>query len=430
MPAAASKSTQPASRLAAVFMTPPLIGPGTPHPTGRSARVSSSIPSLRASASTRPTTDAIASRTAGGVDGWGVRSRTLALTSSAVARSTMAALTPVPPTSMPIGGGPRPNRGSRRDAGHRPGAATRRRVDRRCTCSSRHEDSDGRPPDAPEAASGAGGRAAAYRCDRRDVRPVRRLQAPAARPRPGRDRRIGSIRWTRSSRPTGRRARPVHPLPAAQARAPAEHRAAAADPDALHQHHLARAGAAVPGRRGHGAAHPAHGPLERRGDGPARQQRLSRASAATWRPTPRRRACTRSASITSSAARTPPGMGDQIFFQGHAAPGIYARAFLEGRLSEDQLDHFRREVVPGQGLSARTRTRGSMPDFWEFPTVSMGLGPAGRDLPGALQPLPPRPGHQGHQRQPGVGVPRATARWTSRSRWARCRSPRARGSTT
>ena len=50
--------------------------------------------------------------------------------------------------------------------------------------------------------------------------------------------------------------------------------------------------------------------------------------------------------------------GDQVFFQGHAAPGIYARAFLEGRLTEDQLDHFRREVVPGQGLSARTRTRG------------------------------------------------------------------------
>ena len=69
-----------------------------------------------------------------------------------------------------------------------------------------------------------------------------------------------------------------------------------------------------------------------------------------------------------------PGMGDQIFFQGHAAPGIYARAFLEGRLSEDQLDHFRQEVVPGQGLSSYPHPR-LMPDFWEFPTVSMGLGP-------------------------------------------------------
>ena len=69
-----------------------------------------------------------------------------------------------------------------------------------------------------------------------------------------------------------------------------------------------------------------------------------------------------------------PGMGDQVFYQGHAAPGIYARAFLEGRLSEGRLDHFRREVVPGQGLSSYPNPR-LMPDFWEFPTVSMGLGP-------------------------------------------------------
>jgi len=66
--------------------------------------------------------------------------------------------------------------------------------------------------------------------------------------------------------------------------------------------------------------------------------------------------------------------GDQVFYQGHAAPGMYARAFLEGRLGEDQLDHFRREVVPGQGLSSYPHPR-LMPDFWEFPTVSMGLGP-------------------------------------------------------
>ena len=66
--------------------------------------------------------------------------------------------------------------------------------------------------------------------------------------------------------------------------------------------------------------------------------------------------------------------GDQVFFQGHAAPGIYARAFLEGRLTEPQLDHFRREVVRGRGLSSYPHPR-LMPDFWEFPTVSMGLGP-------------------------------------------------------
>jgi pyruvate dehydrogenase E1 component len=66
--------------------------------------------------------------------------------------------------------------------------------------------------------------------------------------------------------------------------------------------------------------------------------------------------------------------GDQIYFQGHAAPGIYARAFLEGRLGVPQLDRFRREVERGKGLSSYPHPR-LMPEFWEFPTVSMGLGP-------------------------------------------------------
>src|ERR687890_2037944 len=66
--------------------------------------------------------------------------------------------------------------------------------------------------------------------------------------------------------------------------------------------------------------------------------------------------------------------GDQIFYQGHAAPGLYARAFLEGRLSEAQLDQFRRETPPQDGLSSYPHPR-LMPGFWEFPTVSMGLGP-------------------------------------------------------
>ncbi len=69
-----------------------------------------------------------------------------------------------------------------------------------------------------------------------------------------------------------------------------------------------------------------------------------------------------------------PEGSDQIFFQGHAAPGIYSRAFLEGRLTESQLDHFRRENQIGAGLPSYPHPRG-MPRFWEFPTVSMGLGP-------------------------------------------------------
>ena len=70
-----------------------------------------------------------------------------------------------------------------------------------------------------------------------------------------------------------------------------------------------------------------------------------------------------------------PGGGDQIFIQGHASPGIYARAFLENRLSADQLDGFRQEHShPGGGLPSYPHPR-LMPHFWEFPTVSMGLGP-------------------------------------------------------
>jgi len=66
--------------------------------------------------------------------------------------------------------------------------------------------------------------------------------------------------------------------------------------------------------------------------------------------------------------------GDQVFIQGHAAPGIYARAFLEGRLTEQQLNGFRQELShPGGGLPSYPHPR-LMPDFWEFPTVSMGLG--------------------------------------------------------
>jgi len=68
------------------------------------------------------------------------------------------------------------------------------------------------------------------------------------------------------------------------------------------------------------------------------------------------------------------GEGDLIYFQGHAAPGIYARAFLEGRISVGQLENFRREMKPGGGLSSYPHPW-LMPDFWEFPTVSMGLGP-------------------------------------------------------
>ena len=66
--------------------------------------------------------------------------------------------------------------------------------------------------------------------------------------------------------------------------------------------------------------------------------------------------------------------GDIIYFQGHAAPGMYSRAFVEGRLTREQLGNFRRELAPGGGLSSYPHPW-LMPDFWQFPTVSMGLGP-------------------------------------------------------
>ncbi len=73
-------------------------------------------------------------------------------------------------------------------------------------------------------------------------------------------------------------------------------------------------------------------------------------------------------------ARTDQFEGDTVYFQGHAAPGVYARAFLEGRLTIEQMENFRRERRPGGGLSSYPHPW-LMPDFWEFPTVSMGLSP-------------------------------------------------------
>jgi pyruvate dehydrogenase E1 component len=73
-------------------------------------------------------------------------------------------------------------------------------------------------------------------------------------------------------------------------------------------------------------------------------------------------------------AHTAEAAGDFVYFQGHATPGIYARAFLEGRLGLEQLQHFRRELAPGGGLSSYPHPW-LMPEFWEWPTVSMGLAP-------------------------------------------------------
>jgi pyruvate dehydrogenase E1 component len=103
-------------------------------------------------------------------------------------------------------------------------------------------------------------------------------------------------------------------------------------------------------------------------------------------------------------AETPEHGGDCLYIQGHSAPGIYARAFLEGRITEEQLLNFRQEV-DGKGLSSYPHPK-LMPEFWQFPTVSMGLGPLMAHLPGALPEVPARPRHRQHRQPQGVGLPR------------------------
>ena len=100
------------------------------------------------------------------------------------------------------------------------------------------------------------------------------------------------------------------------------------------------------------------------------------------------------------------GPGDQVYFQGHAAPGIYARAFLEGRLTEQHLDGFRQEVSRAPyGLSSYPHPR-LMPQFWEFPTVSMGLGPISAIYQARFNRYLHARGSRRHVQLARVGLPR------------------------
>ena len=129
----------------------------------------------------------------------------------------------------------------------------------------------------------------------------------------------------------------------------------------------------VPGRRGHRAAHPRRSSAGTRWRWSTARTTASTVSAATSRRYASAAALYEVGFNHFFRGKADGGFGDQVFFQGHAAPGIYARAFLEGRLTEEHLDHFRREVFGG-GLPSYPHPR-RLPDFWEFPTVSMGLGP-------------------------------------------------------
>ena len=143
--------------------------------------------------------------------------------------------------------------------------------------------------------------------------------------------------------------------------------------DAVREHDTARVRReAAVGPRAR-AQDPFGDPLERRGDHPAREQGARPSSAATSRASSRRRCSTTSASIISGTRRRTDNGGDLIYVQGHVSPGIYARAFVEGRLTEQQLLNYRQESE-GKGIPSYPHPW-LMPDFWQFPTVSMGLGP-------------------------------------------------------
>ena len=101
-------------------------------------------------------------------------------------------------------------------------------------------------------------------------------------------------------------------------------------------------------------------------------------------------------------APTPEHGGDLVYFQGHSAPGIYARAYLEGRISEDQLLNFRREV-DGKGISSYPHPW-LMPDFWQFPHGVDGPGAIAGDLSGALSQIFARTRHCRYLQAQGLGI--------------------------
>ena len=134
----------------------------------------------------------------------------------------------------------------------------------------------------------------------------------------------------------------------------------------LREHHPPRPGAVVPRRRVRRAPHPRLHPLERGRHGDAGPTTAARASAATWPPTPARPRCTRSGFNHFFRGKSDGGFGDLVFFQGHASPGIYARAFVEGPPDRGPA----RQLPPG-GRRARacpaTPTPGSSPTSGSTP---------------------------------------------------------------
>ena len=231
---------------------------------------------------------------------------------------------------------------------------------------------------------------------------LRRVQAPAARHRRGRD--PGLARLARPGRgPGGREPGPIPDVQAAEARAPAARRAAEPDQHPLHQHDQPRAGAVLPRRRGARAPDPAAGPVERGGDGPAREQ-----------PVPRPRRPPRDVRVGGQPVRG----GLQPLLQGQGRSGRRRPGVLPGPRGARHLRPGLPRGPPVRGPARPLPARGGRQraELVSAPPADAGLlgvpdgldgpRPAGLRLPGAVQPLPAEPGDQGHEPAARLGVPR------------------------
>ena len=127
-------------------------------------------------------------------------------------------------------------------------------------------------------------------------------------------------------------------------------------------------------------------------------------------------------------APSPDHGGDMVYIQGHSSPGIYARSFLEGRFTEKQLLNFRREVER-DGLTSYPHPW-LMPDYWQFPTVSMGLGPLQAIYQARFSRYMEHRGFIPESDRKVWARSSATARWTSRNPWVPSRLPPAKSWTT
>ncbi len=255
----------------------------------------------------------------------------------------------------------------------------------------------------------------------------RRAAEPAARHRPRRDRGVAGVprRRRRQRRPQPRALPDAQPAGARPASTRSASPACAAPTTSTRSRPSASRGSPATSTSSAGSAPTSAGTP--RSWCTARSARAS-ASAATSPPTPRRASLYEVGFNHFFRGKDHPGGGDQICFQGHASPGIYARAFLEGRLSEHQLDGFRQELShPGGGLSSYPHPR-LMPEFWEFPTVSMGLGPINAIYQARFNRYLHAPRHQGHRRAARVGLPRRRRDGRARvARRDRHRRPRGAG---